>query len=478
MEQNEKSQNKFVTWLKESLTVRMFVVGVLTLILLIPLSFINSLIQERWDRKNNVVNEIANKWGEEVLIYGPILRVPYVTYESVWKENPDTKSKYLEKESKMYYLYILPDDYNINTVLNPEIKHRGIYNSVVYNSDIKIKGKFDKTNYDLLDVSKEYIVWDKAKIVFQTSNLKGIKNNVCIDLNGNIYNFSSKYVEPSYNDNYTNDNYWAREKDLDETYLDNKIVDMYNLESSILKISDIPDTGDVKFNIDLKISGSERFKVIPIGKKTSVNIKSKYNNPSFIGNFLPYNSDKQDTSGFNAKWNVIDLNRGFSQFFYGSLPNLQKYSFGVNLLIPANQYQQSIRTTKYGYLVISLTFLIFILFQSISKIKIHPFQYLLIGLALTMFYTLLISISEHGGFLLAYLISSISVIGLISWYSYSILKHYKFVLLIFSSLSILYSFIYTIIQLENYSLIVGAIGLFLILSAVMIASRKIDWKNL
>jgi len=160
------------------------------------------------------------------------------------------------------------------------------------------------------------------------------------------------------------------------------------------------------------------------------------------------------------------------------LPDLQKYSFGVNLVVPANQYQQSMRTSKYGFLVISLTFLVFVLFQSISKINIHPFQYLLIGLALTMFYTLLISISEHGGFLLAYLISSISVIALISWYSYSILKHIKFVLMIFLSLTTLYTFIYVIIQLENYALIVGSVGLFLILAAIMVASRKVDWKSL
>ena len=144
-------------------------------------------------------------------------------------------------------------------------------------------------------------------------------------------------------------------------------------------------------------------------------------------------------------------------------------------MIPVDQYQQSTRSAKYGYLVISLTFLIFFLIQSISKIDIHPFQYLMIGLALVMFYTLLISISEHSSFMVAYFIASIAVVVLIGLYSKSILKRWKFPLFITTSLVILYSFIYIIIQLESYALLVGSIGLFAILATVMFVSRKIDW---
>ena len=479
MEKNEKTQNKFVTWLKESLTVRMFVVGTLSLLLLIPLAFISNLIEERWDRKNDVIGEISEKWGEEVLIYGPVLKIPYVTYNKVYKENPETKQKYFVKESKVNYLYIFPEKYDVNGKLTPDVKYRGMYNTVVYNGKIKIDGAFAPIDYSMLDVdNKENIMFDKSKIIFQISNLKGIKNNVEITLNKDNYKFISKYQEPVDNYDYNYGNSWGRNSSLDDMIETVKTVDMHNLETGVLKIRDIADSSSVTFNLDLDINGSQKFRIIPIGKQTTLNLKSDWSNPSFIGNYLPYNKDKQTDTSFDAKWKVIDLNRGFSQYFYGLLPDLQKYSFGVNLVVPANQYQQSMRTSKYGFLVISLTFLVFVLFQSISKINIHPFQYLLIGLALTMFYTLLISISEHGGFLLAYLISSISVIALISWYSYSILKHIKFVLMIFLSLTTLYTFIYVIIQLENYALIVGSVGLFLILAAIMVASRKIDWKSL
>ena len=205
-----------------------------------------------------------------------------------------------------------------------------------------------------------------------------------------------------------------------------------------------------------------------------MNVISNWDNKSFIGNYLPYEKGESLT-GFDAKWKVLQINRPFSQQYFYKIPNLNEFAFGVNFMIPVDQYLQSERATKYGYLVICLTFLIFFLIQSLSKIDIHPFQYMMIGLALTMFYTLLISITEHSNFFRAYLIASISVISLITLYSKSILKSFKFPFFIFLSLSSLYTFIYVIIQLESYALLVGSIGLFTILGIVMYASRKIKW---
>jgi inner membrane protein len=159
------------------------------------------------------------------------------------------------------------------------------------------------------------------------------------------------------------------------------------------------------------------------------------------------------------------------------MPNLNDYLFGVKLLETVDQYQQNERASKYGFLVIGLTFLVFFLIQSISKINIHIFQYTMIGLALVMFYTLLISITEHSTFSIAYIIAAIGVIIMIVLYSISILKDKKFPLFIGISLTALYSFIFVIIQLEDYALLVGSIGLFAILGAVMYFSKKIDWNS-
>jgi inner membrane protein len=165
-----------------------------------------------------------------------------------------------------------------------------------------------------------------------------------------------------------------------------------------------------------------------------------------------------------------------AKFILESLPNLVSYGFGVELMIVVDEYLQNERSVKYGYLIIVLTFLVFFLIQLVSKIDIHFFQYILIGLALVIFYILLISITEHSNFFISYLISSVSVITLITAYSASILKKRKFTILIASSLLSLYLFIFVIIQLESYSLLVGSIGLFTILAAIMYFTRKIDWR--
>ena len=231
------------------------------------------------------------------------------------------------------------------------------------------------------------------------------------------------------------------------------------------------------FSLDFSVRGSKEIRFIPIGKETTAQINSTWKTAKFMGAFLPYNSDKIKDDGFHAKWNILDVNRPFSQQHFNQLPYLNEFDFGVNFKIPVDEYQKSERSAKYGFLVICLTFLVFFLIQTISKIYMHPFQYLMIGLALLMFYTLLVSISEHSNFLKAYAIASISVIGLITAYAKNILKSLKFMLFIAASLTVLYAFIFIIIQLESYALLVGSVGLFCILAAVMFVSRKIDWSN-
>lgn len=205
-------------------------------------------------------------------------------------------------------------------------------------------------------------------------------------------------------------------------------------------------------------------------------MKSDWKDPKFTGNFLP-NFKEITKNGFTSDWKILHINRPFSQQSFGVLPNISEYSYDVDFIIQVDEYQQNERASKYGFLTIGLTFLIFFLIQTISKIKIHIFQYTMIGLALIMFYTLLISITEHSSFLKAYLIAGISVVLLISLYSVSILKNKKFPLFIGLSLSALYGFIFVIIQMENYALLAGSIGLFAILAIVMFVSRKIDWNR-
>ena len=468
MEKVENQASRVGKWVKESISARMLMIGVLILVLLIPLSYVKDLIRERKYRQKEVIGEINQKWGGEVLLYGPILKIPYKTYSVKKIYNPETKSHQEETITHINYGYFFPKKLDIQTTVNPQQKKRGIYETAVYESEINLKGSFTKPDFSEVDIKEEDILWEKSRLIIETSNFKGVSSLVEINLHKNTYAFESKY---------DGKRSMSRGKVYENSANDYSYVGLHKLESKSIKKADLPVSSDVSFSLKMNVNGSKQIRFIPIGKETSVNIKSNWKTANFLGEYLPYNPDKIKDDGFDAKWKVLDINRPFPQQSFSGTLNLKEYAFGVNFMIPVDQYQKSERTTKYGFLVIGLTFLVFFLIQTMSKILIHPFQYLMIGIALVMFYTLLISISEHSNFLSAYLIASTAVILLISLYSKSILKVLNFPLFIGSSLTILYTFIFVIIQLENYALLVGSVGLFVILASVMYTSRKIDWQN-
>lgn len=436
----------------QSTTAKMIMVGMLTLILLIPLAFVNDLISERSQRKKEVVNEVTQLWGQDVLFYGPILRIPYKTYSETSVVDFKTKQTVIERKAVVNYAYFFPEKLNNKSEIkkNTSLK-RGIYNNVVFTATMNFNGNFEKPNFEKLGIKEEDLLWDRAALVVKTSNLKSIKSDLNIKLNQTSFNFEAKTEE--------NDT-------------------LGTLETSLFNYKNLATNNKLDFNFTMKYNGSNSVKFIPVGKTTEISMNSDWESPSFEGMFAANDATKSvSKKGFHADWKILHINRPFPQQYAGKIPNLTSYSFGTKLIETVDEYQQNERASKYGFLVIGLTFLIFFLIQSVNKINIHIFQYTMLGLALIMFYTLLISITEHSSFSLAYLIASIAVIGMIVLYSVSILKTKKFPAFIGMALAGLYTFIYVIIQLENYALLVGSIGLFIILGLVMYFSRKIDWNN-
>ncbi len=446
----EQKRGKFGNWMRNSITARMLVVGFLLIVLLIPLEFVKSLITERSFRQNEVVKEINSKWGNEVILSGPILKIPYKTFQEVRIYDEKTKTYQTTTQENIKNAYFFPESLDIVSDVESKPLNRSIYESVVYTADMNVTGNFPKIDFSKSDIAADYILWNKATIIIQTSNLKGIRNTPEVSLNT-----QSLQMTPLYDTKYLNT--------IQSGYVDN-----------LLELAE----NSIPFSFGLKINGSESLKFIPIGKETTTSMKSNWHSPGFDGRFLPEDGSREiSKDGFKASWKVLQINRQFEQSFFGQLPELSEFAFGTNFIIPVDEYQKSERTAKYGFMVIGLTLLVFLLIQLISKLYIHPFQYVMIGLALVMFYTLLISISEHSSFLKAYIIAALAVLGLITIYSRAILKGFKFPMLVCTSLACLYGFIYVIIQLENYALLVGSIGLFVILATIMFASRKIDWGN-
>lgn len=462
---NETKTSKIGNWVKTSNSLRMFVVGFLVLILLIPLAYIKELIRERKSLQNEVITEINENWGSEIILYGPILKIPYYTYSESTIIDSKTKKTQTIREKNTNYAYFFPKELEVSGSIKTELKKRGIYSTSVFKSNVNLKGNFSLPNFNFIndDIRDKDIVWEKTQVVLQTSNLKGLNDEMRISIGNKNLAFQSNFQNQQQHVATTYDTYGNSKKNAS-----------YLIETPSFNLKESSKANALAYTLDYNASGSSKFNIIPIGKETKMHLSSNWKDASFKGAFLPYNPNKIKENGFDAYWKVLQMNRPYGQQFK-SLPDLYPYSFGVDFFIPVDDYQQNERSAKYGFLMISLTFLLFFLIQTMSKINIHPFQYMMIGLALVVFYTLLISISEHSNFTKAYLTAGTAVIVLITLYSKSILKNWKFPLLIGVSLTALYGFIFVIIQLENYALLVGSIGLFSILAGVMYASRKIEW---
>lgn len=431
-------------WLKNSLTIRLITIGILILFLLIPVSMVKDVIKERRYRQEKSTREVSAKWGESQTVLGLVLTVPYHSYTKVY-DNDQKKYKLVKSRE---YAHFLPNELNITGNIHPEVRYRGIYEIIVYNSKLNLSGHFSTPNFEEWKIADENILWNEAYVSIGLSDLRGLQKRVVLNWNGEKIDFNPGVESNEVIHKGISCRVSANKKN-NQTLVQN-------------------------FSLELDINGSSSLNFIPLGKSTTVSISSPWSNPSFDGAFLP---DHREVSkdGFNAQWDVLHLNRSYPQSFRGITQGIQQSSFGVNLIVPVDEYQKSMRSAKYAVMFITLTFLLFFFVQVLNHIRIHPIQYIIVGLALCVFYTLLVALSEHISFTISYLISSISIVSMITLYAHSIAKNKRLTALIGLILVLLYLFIYSIIQMQDYALLMGSIGLFLVLGTIMYLSRKIDW---
>lgn len=454
---------RFSTWTRNSITLRIASIVILILLLLIPTSMIESLIRERQNYRQQAIREVSSSWANAQTLGGPILTIPFRTsYRNSDNQLVETTE----------YAHFLPDELSINATISPELRHRGIYEAVVYRSVLNFSGYFPAPNLEMINLSEGQMHWEDAFIALGIPDMRGIEQKIIIEWKENEYAF-----DPG--------------------------AGSGNVLSSGVSVNVPVDSASrtYKFSFSIELNGSGSLGFLPLGKTTNVELTSPWTNPSFVGAFLP---DEHDITqeGFNAQWQVLHLNRNFPQAWKGDqyvFPleniappeddylyppyraeaalqgNAQSYGFGVNLLLPVDQYQKSMRSVKYAIMFIALTFLTFFFVEILNRKRIHPIQYLLVGLALCIFFTLLVAISEHTSFNLAYIIATVMVTSLIAIYVQAIFKHKKLTSMLTLLLLLMYGFIFTLLQLQDYALLIGSIALFIILAVVMYISRKIDW---
>lgn len=419
-----------------SVTTKLLMIGVLVLILLIPLEMIKGVIAERSLRKQGAIEEVSRKWGSEQSIAGPVLSVPYKIYE--------VNEKGI-KTVRINHAHFLPEHLSINGSIQPHVRYRGIYEVVLYSSELQISAIFHKIRLRELGIEEKDVLWDKTFVSMGIPDLRGLKKNNIVTWNKNAYPLNSGIESAAFMDSGV---------------------------SSYIPISSNQE--QYSFNMNININGSGQLAFYPLGKVTMVQLSSPWKSPSFTGSFLP-DERKVNDNGFEAKWKILHLNRNYPQQWIGKNAKVLESSFGARLFYPIDEYQKSERSVKYAILFIVLTFISFFLTEVINKNRLHPIQYLLIGFAICLFYVLLLSISEHTNFWLAYLISSIASMVMVTLYTKSILRSLSMAITVGGLLIFLYGFLYVTLQLEDYALIIGSIGLCLVLGIVMYLTRKIDW---
>jgi inner membrane protein len=415
---------------QNSLTLKIVLLAVMGIFLLIPVEMIKSVIRERQMTSENVKKEIALQWSGRQNVTGPVLNIPVRIFP-------------VKKDSEPYktLFHLMPEDLIITGNVKTEIRHRSIYKTVVYNSELKLSGKFNIPGISTYDKSE--ILWEEAYYSLGISDNRGVKGRVALQSGENLID-----ALPGLRDN--------------EVFLSGiSFPAVLNGQEK-----------EIPFSVTLNLSGSENLSFSPVGKTTSVSLKSEWNAPGFNGSFLP-SSRVIDEKGFSAQWLVTHLNRNFPQIWSGNEYKPVNDSFGVDFVMVADHYQKSQRSAKYGILFIALTFLALLFTEIATRENLHILNYLLVSLALVLFFSLLNSLSEHIGFNPAYLISASATIILISAFLQKLVRNFRPVLIISGILVFLYGFIFILLTLNDYSYLAGNIGLFIILAITMIISTRL-----
>ena len=419
---------------------RVVMLGILILIMLIPLTMIGDLVNERSVRRYEVENQIAGQWGESQIVGGPVLMIPYVTRSNYVRADGSTGETVTERSA-----FFLPDKLAISASLDSELRRRSLHEVLVYSSKVELTGSFAPASFGQWNVPAGDIKWDSALLLIAVSDFSGI-----VSLDMTLANRPLKPMPGLAGINIFNSGLQAR---------------VPGLEAG--KAHD--------FSINLSLNGSRALRFLPMGHATTINVKSDWPDPGFIGAILPQTRTISD-KGFTAHWDTTYISRPYpSQWRPSDMPPaLLDSAIGVELTQPGDVYQQSDRIVKYGLLVIGLTFATIFVVGLLTDLRAHLVQYLLVGGSICIFYLLVLSLSEQIRFDFAYGIASAVDIAVVSLYVGRTVRHHVG-LVAAAVLAMIHGWMFVLLQMEDFVLLSGTIGLLLALVTVMYVTRNVDW---
>ena len=435
--------------MNRSLVLKALLVAGLVIVLMLPVAMIRDLVAERQARRNEAVTGIAEGWGKRQTVAGPYLTIPYERHwTEVKQETVDGKVRELRTERSEAKVVRLPAE-RIQWTVDAEIgeKVRGIYKARLYSARLRAQGSVEVPARGRYEDGKSRYKWHAPRLVLGISDPLGIRSVSDLTVGG-----AAKSFEPGSGD--------AAQGGGLHVVLVEKAV------------------GAVDFSFSLDLGGSEDFAIAPLGADTAVSMRANWPHPSFQGRFLPAKHEI-GAQGFTASWKVSRLAaQGSSQANCAFPCSRMAEQIIVSLIEPVGLYQQLERASKYGFLFIFLTAAAFMLIELLRRLAIHPVQYMLVGLAISMFFLLLTALSEHIDFAAAYAIATLACVGVITAYLVRVLRNTALGIAFGAALASLYGMLYALLQAEDHALLGGAILLFMLLAAVMLATRRVDWYSL
>lgn len=434
--------------MQTSVTARLVVMFVIFICLLVPLPFIAALVGERAARQAEVTTEISRTWGAAQTIGGPVLVLPY-TYRE-----PTPGGGWREATGRAC---LLPEVLFVDGTLEPEVRRRSLFDVVVYRARLQVRGQFRRPDLGvLLSPAPDQVFWERAVVSVGVSDPRGLVRQMTLDWNGREVPFV-----PGAED-----------------------VALY--DAGVHAAAPVGEAATVvlPFAFMLELNGTGSLQVLPSGNDTRVSLRSPWPHPSFGGAALP-ETRTVGSAGFEAVWRVPYFGRGFSPSWDaagGKRAELHERAaaaaFGVSLITPIDIYQQADRAVKYAVLFIVLTLVLAFLWEMTGVALVHPIQYLFVGFVLCVFYLLLLSLAEHVGFAAAYALAAGASVLLLAYYWSWVLHAARRGVAMGTATAVMYGYLYLLLRLEDYALLAGSVGLFAMLAAVMIVTRRVNWYDL
>lgn len=456
--------------MQKSLLFKSLVVFGLMLLIGVPLTMINATIAERMKFRDEAVRSVAAESVRAQSLLGPILVLPYT--EEYEEQVPLVEGRPEKTKTVQHVLnkqaLVFPNDMRVNGVIDTDRRYRGIHKILVYSGQYAFAGDFRLPRLESFEHSQPHsrLVPGRPYIAMSIEDVRGLRNIPTITWGDAKYEFQQG----------------------------SGLAGLPQGLHAELDPMALKDAETVKFAFNLGLDGIERQQFVPIARNNQFTIRSNWPHPQFGGRFLPSPKDRRiDASGFQVNWNISSLATAAQQQALAGVNHGKAAArpgqasdgvhddidqFSVAFIEPINIYSQADRATKYGLLFVALTFAAFFVFEIMKQLPIHPVQYLLVGLALALFFLLLVSLSEHLDFLLAYLLASGACIALIGFYVSHVLRNWRRGLAFGTGLTLLYGALFGLLSSENNALVLGSGLLFGVLAAIMLVTRKVDWYNI